>query len=977
MEQQESLNLTDYEYNGSYDISYDEEGVSIYRVYFEKKAVKPVEPVLINYEIYNYLQKDNTTFDETKAPDAQEDIFAFFYISAKGSVADDKWENALKNELIPAASNNGGEKYTYCGYALKEDGENGYIIKVYFKANKTQQEEPKDATVKVYCSVSNSDRTVIAEEKEDDDDSGTEIYTLKVTLTGSNDYTKTVEKEISEYELLSNSACITFEKVPVGIVAANAVIYIYYVDEDENEYSEITVPFAKAETETEVVAGENNIQLTMKTYEQEVTSYIIKYYFEDEEATDSEYPGYALNETYKKQGQCNGEQDLYVKIAEAVVINTEDYTYNPNKAAYIVDTDGLCTYMLFYNKVTKPVVEEKELKLEVLYGYETVDGDGTQYETAEKTDAMTISYIADDSDPTELIESKIAAQVPSFAEKGAKAGFVYDKYIHSGNAVVIVYSRIRPIYIFNAGEGKFADGKSTCSISGKYGASIDLSNVSKPEYEGYALTGWTAAYYKTKDSTKPEEAKELLDLPSTFGNYYKVEFAANWAAEETTVSYTIKYLGQNVAGTAYTESLCEDVTGNGIAGNSITPEAKTFAGFTIEKAVEPVTLSEDGSNVIEIKYNRKTITYTFNSNNGFWVDSTTSSNVWEKTVSGLYGQTVPAVENPTRNNFQFLGWAKTSSATQAEYASGTDITFDVNADTPEETSYNIYAVWLRTAYHILFRPGEAADGNNPISYDLKSGVSITGPKYNYRYHTFIGWEYSINGETKTVNSQSYTVENSDVTLVAKWQENGKTPNVVFSTAPSGTEEVEVEYGAQITLSCSDNGSGNASIYYTIDGTDPSESETVIAYDPKTPIAITEDTTIKAYAVNETDNLYDSDVTSVSYKVIQNGSISGVSATFELWEDGSATDNEIMLTLTVDKENDTYTITVSGNKEYESCMWYINGELVKVGGKAVMDTTLTQSYAEYGTDVYKIYCVATTEAGDSDDVTYKLIKGSDW
>ena len=984
LSQQQSLNLTDYEYNGSYDINYDENGVIIYRVYFEKKAVKPVEPVEIDYVIHTYLQKENTTYDETKTPDLQEDIFAFDFIASKGAVSEDKWESELKNDIIPRASKDSGDNYTYCGYALKEDGENAYIVKVYFKSNKTQQEEPgeKTATVKVYCSVSNSDRSVIAEEQENepvnDDDSGTEIYTLKVTLTGNDDYTKTVEKEISEYELLSNSACITFEKVPVGTVAANAVIYIYYVDEDENEYSEIKVPFAKAETETEVVAGENNIQLTMKTYEQEVTSYIIKYYFEDEEATDSEYPGYALNETYKKQGQCNGEQDLYVKIAEAVVINTEDYTYNPNKAAYIVDTDGLCTYMLFYNKVTKPIVEEKELKLEVLYGYETVDGDGTKYETAEeKTDAMTISYIVDDSDPTELIESKIAAQVPTFAEKGVKDGFVYDKYIHSGNAVVLVYSRIRPIYIFNAGEGKFADGKSTCSISGKYGASIDLSNVSKLEYEGYALTGWTAAYYKTKDSTKPDEAKELLDLPSTFGNYYKVEFTATWAAVETTVSYTIKYLGQNLAGTAYTESLCDNVTGNGVAGNSITPASKTFDGFTIEKAIEPVVLSADGNNVIEIKYNRKTITYTFHSNNGSWLDSGTNSYVWEKTASGLYGQTVSSIANPSRNNFQFQGWTRTSSATQAEYASGANIEFTVDSDTPDETSYDFYAVWTRSAYHILFQPGEAEDGNNPISYDKKTGESILGPKYNYRYHTFIGWEYTINGETKTVNSQSYTVENSDVTLVAKWQENGKTPNVVFSTAPSGTEEVEVDYGAQITLSCSGNESGNAYIYYTIDGTDPSESETVIAYDSSTPIAITEDTTIKAYAVNETDNLYDSDVTSVSYKVIQNGSISGVSATFELWEDGSATDNEIMLTLTVDKENDRYTITVSGNKEYESCMWYINGELVKAGGKAVMDTILTQSYAEYGTDVYKIYCVATTEAGDSDDVTYKLIKGSDW
>ena len=990
LSQQQSLNLTDYEYNGSYDISYDENGVIIYRVYFEKKAVKPVDPVEIDYVIHTYRQKENTTYDETKTPDLQEDIFVFDFIASKGAVSEDKWESELKNDIIPRVSKDSGDNYTYCGYALKEDGENAYIIKIYFKAVEKQVVD-EDATVKVSVSMA-VEKEVVQEEQEkeeikEEQESDKEPvyketkYTLKVTLTGSDDYYKVMAKEITETELLYGSADVTFTGVPVGEVVAKAVLYCYFEEVDETSYSVVRQPFAKAEYETEVSAGDNVIQLAAKTYEQEITSYVINYYFEDGDAVTSEYPGYALNETYTKEGQCTGWQDLYVKLAESIKIKADGYTYNSDRIAYIVETDGSCTYVLFYNKVTDPVIEEpepkpveKEAVINVAYAYEAAGS--KEYEVdSSKVKTIKVSYMSNE-DPTELIQEEITKQTSTLKDFGLKTGFNYSKAELKDSVYTIYYDRAVTVYTFNAGEGKFADDKSTCSINGKYGASIDLSNVSEPEYDGYSLTGWTAAYYATKETTEPV-TEELLELPATFGIYYKVEFTAEWAAVETTVSYTIKYLGQNLAGTAYTESLCDNVTGNGVAGNSITPASKTFDGFTIEKAIEPVVLSADGNNVIEIKYNRKTITYTFHSNNGNWLDSGTSSYVWEKTASGLYGQTVSSIANPSRNNFQFLGWARTSSATQAEYASGANIEFTVDSDTPDETSYDLYAVWTRSAYHILFQPGEAEDGNNPISYDKRPGESVTGPRYNYAYHTFIGWEYTINGETKSTNGISYTVENSDVTLVAKWQENGKTPNVVFSTAPSGTEEVEVDYGAQITLSCSGNGSGNAYIYYTIDGTDPSESETVIAYDSSTPIAITEDTTIKAYAVNKTDNLYDSDVTSVSYKVIQNGSISGVSATFELWEDGSATDNEIMLTLTVDKENDRYTITVSGNKEYESCMWYINGELVKAGGKAVMDTILTQSYAEYGTDVYKIYCVATTEAGDSDDVTYKLIKGSDW
>ncbi|MBO4857241.1 MAG: chitobiase/beta-hexosaminidase C-terminal domain-containing protein [Treponema sp.] len=1022
LEQQESLNLTDYEYNGSYDISYDEEGVSIYRVYFEKKAVKPVEPVFIDYEIHTYLQKDNTTYDETKTPDLQKDIFAYYYTSALGSTSEDRWESDLKNDIIPRASQNSGTNYTYCGYELVENGENAYIIKVYFKS--VVEEPPVDdtATVNIYISVtyteedpdeevkpegkengsignirlnvgsvSEEQETVQESEQEEeseDDGSVYEKYTLKLTLAGSDEYSKTIEKEFTEYELLSGLAKVTVEKVPVGKITADAVIYNYFEEDDEKSYSAVTMPVAKGELEKEVIAGVNNVQIVMEVYDQEITSYIFKYYFEDEKATASEYPGYTLDENYKNEGMCTGEKDLYAKMAQAILIKTDEYNFNSDRVVKYLDTDGLLIWCLFYDKIDEPieepVIKEKEQSFEVLYGYETIEGDGSQYETAEKTSTMTISYIPGDSDPTELIESKIAAKVPDFAEAGEKAGFVYDKYIHSGSAIVITYSRIRPVYVFNAGSGKFADGKSTCSLSGKYEADIELTKVAEPEYEDYVVTDWVAEYYTTEKGTKPDKTETLLELPKTFGAYYRVLLTAEWALAEIpeiNVDYTIKYIGQNVAGTAYTETLCEAVTGNGVAGNSITPASKTFDGFTIEKAIEPVVLSADGSNVIEIKYNRKTITYTFHSNNGNWLDSGTNSYVWEKTASGLYGQTVSSIANPSRNNFQFLGWARTSSATQAEYASGANIEFTVDSDTPDETSYDLYAVWTRSAYHILFQPGEAEDGNNPISYDKRPGESVTGPRYNYAYHTFIGWEYTINGETKSTNGISYTVENSDVTLVAKWQENGKTPNVVFSTAPSGTAEyVEVDYNTQITLSCSGNGSGNAYIYYTTDGTNPSESSTAIVYNSSNPIVITVDTVIKAYAVNETDNLYDSDVTSVSYK-IKEGTVSGVSATFELWDDGSATANEILLKLTVNSTNDTYTITASSDdKVYTSYLWFINGVLVKDGDTPITTSSITQSYADYGrttSDYYKIYCVATTEDGDSDDVTYKLHVGSDW
>lgn len=385
----ESERYKDYEYD-DFESSFDENGTEVFKVFFKKKVSAPV---MIYYEVYPYYQSKNTTYDDEKTLAEQADIFTQSTKMAGGEVAEDKWEGDLKNVIVPKASLNVSEGYEYCGYAVEQNGDDeySYIIKIYFKSTKTQEPVEDTATLNIYCSVSYSntelkpidDKTtssigsilmndgIIQEMQEeeynyeqndddyenDDDYSDAEDaqYTLKVTLTGSDSYSETIEKEISAYELYSNSALVTFEKVPVGTIRANAVIYAYYLEEKETEYSAITIPFAKAVYEWEIPAGVKNVQMVLDTYTQEVTSYILNYYFEDKEATDSEYPGYALNESYEQEGACTSMQDLYMKLAE-VMKTTEGYTYNPNRIVYKLDTDGLCNYVLFFDEV----VEEPE-----------------------------------------------------------------------------------------------------------------------------------------------------------------------------------------------------------------------------------------------------------------------------------------------------------------------------------------------------------------------------------------------------------------------------------------------------------------------------------------------------------------------------------------------------------------------------------------------------------------------------------------
>ena len=128
-------------------------------------------------------------------------------------------------------------------------------------------------------------------------------------------------------------------------------------------------------------------------------------------------------------------------------------------------------------------------------------------------------------------------------------------------------------------------------------------------------------------------------------------------------------------------------------------------------------------------------------------------------------------------------------------------------------------------------------------------------------------------------------------------------------------------------------------------------------------------------------MYDSSVTAVIYRV-KEVSGSNVTISFEPEEGvGIGSENVLQLSISVDKDAKEYTITASSvEKQYESCLWFINGELVKdVDGATITSITLTQDYSEYEGNytLYKIYCVATTAEGDSDDATYKLQVGEDW
>mgnify|MGYP002853682514 CR=1 FL=1 len=135
------------------------------------------------------------------------------------------------------------------------------------------------------------------------------------------------------------------------------------------------------------------------------------------------------------------------------------------------------------------------------------------------------------------------------------------------------------------------------------------------------------------------------------------------------VEYTVKHLFQKVSGgTSDSDyeanaSLQADETKSGTVGATTAAEAKTVEGFEAQEITQ-ATIEANGTEVI-VKYNRKSISLTFN-----LVDGTTTTQLTDNKLTGLYGASVEIAE-PTKEGYAFTGWnpslPETFPASNAEY----------------------------------------------------------------------------------------------------------------------------------------------------------------------------------------------------------------------------------------------------------------------------------------------------------------------
>ena len=134
---------------------------------------------------------------------------------------------------------------------------------------------------------------------------------------------------------------------------------------------------------------------------------------------------------------------------------------------------------------------------------------------------------------------------------------------------------------------------------------------------------------------------------------------------------------QNIADNNYT--LKESETKTGKVGEATSANAKSYEGFTAQ-SVTQATIAASGTEV-EIKYDRKSYTVTFNANDGSTVTS----------QSVRYGATATKPADPTKTA------TTTTKYTFADWYSDSGLTTSFSFDTAIKEDITLYAKWTETA----------------------------------------------------------------------------------------------------------------------------------------------------------------------------------------------------------------------------------------------------------------------------------------
>ena len=277
-----------------------------------------------------------------------------------------------------------------------------------------------------------------------------------------------------------------------------------------------------------------------------------------------------------------------------------------------------------------------------------------------------------------------------------------------------------------------------------------------------------AAYDALTEAQKALVPAETLNLlTAAESTYAELKAAAEQqSTAPETATYTVKHLQQNIADDNYT--LKESETKTGTVGQPTAASAKSYEGFTAQ-SVTQATIAASGT-VVEIKYDRKSYTVTFNANGGSTVTS----------QSVRYGATATKPADPTKTA------TTTTKYTFADWYNG-ETAFDFA--TPITDDITLKAKWNETALYTVTLTGGAnatISGGNTTQEGLSDAMETVTFTANDGYYFEDFTDITSNGITATRTSDSV------VTV------SGTPTGNASITIPDATEQQATTYSISLT-----------------------------------------------------------------------------------------------------------------------------------------------------------------------------------
>ena len=208
------------------------------------------------------------------------------------------------------------------------------------------------------------------------------------------------------------------------------------------------------------------------------------------------------------------------------------------------------------------------------------------------------------------------------------------------------------------------------------------------------------------------------------------------------------------------------------------------------------------------------------------------------------------------------------SATQSVSSSFSDLTFNITSTTSYLELVSSKYIWIKsitvnyTQTYTLTYSAENGSISGVVyntSTAVSSGASIEeGGKVTLTAtpasgYAFTGWSVSENGGTfsdASANPTTFTMGTANATVTANFEQSSTVANPSFTVSEGTYNEAQ-----SVEINCPTDG---ATIYYTIDGNDPTTESAVYS----SAIAVNATTTIKAFAVK--DGMTNSGIASATY-----------------------------------------------------------------------------------------------------------------